>query len=102
MIRAHESPIIGTWYADLDHAETFEIVAADEEVGNIEIQYFSGEIEELDMDTWYEMRVSAIAPPKDWSGPFEIEKEEFLDQTDETIHPTNWSGPFNDIETSKE
>ncbi len=99
MIRAHESPIIGNWYADLDHTEnTFEIVAEDEEAGNIEIQYFSGEIEELDMETWYGMHIAAIPPPKDWSGPFEIDKDEFLDQTDETIHPINWSGPFNNID----
>lgn len=97
MIRAHESPIIGNWYRDLEHQEVFEIVASDMDSETIEIQYFSGEIEELDTETWYGMQVLNIPPPEDWSGPFEIDKEEFLDQTDEVIHPTNWSGPLNSV-----
>jgi len=94
MIRAHEYPIVGNWYLDLDHREQFEIVAKDEETDTIEIQSFSGEIEELDEDTWFSMHVVSIAPPKDWSGPYEVDKEEFSELGDEIIHPTRWSDPF--------
>lgn len=95
MLRAHEYPVIGTWYLDIDHKEQFEIVAKDEEAGTIEIQSFSGEVEELDLETWYEMRVVSIAPPKDWSGPYEVDKDEFS-EFEETIHPINWSKPFSE------
>jgi len=77
MIRAHEYPIVGTWYWDIDHAERFEIVAQDDSTGNIDIQYFSGEIDEVDQEAWFSMRVVSIAPPQDWSGPFEIDKDGF-------------------------
>lgn len=85
MIRAHEYPVIGLWYLDIEHTEQFEIVAEEED--SIEIQYFSGEIEELDMATWFSMRVVSIAAPKDWSGPFEVDKDAFSDLEGEIRHP---------------
>lgn len=95
MTHYHEYPIIGFWYKDLEHNQNFEVVASDPQEGTIEIQYFSGEIEELEESTWYAMNVASIAPPKDWSGPFEMEREELadLDQTDKAIHPIDWAGP---------
>lgn len=97
MIRSHEYPVVGSWYLDVDHNDQFEIVARDEADKTIEIQYFSGEIEEVDADTWFSMRLIAIAPPKDWSGPFEVEKDEFSELGDESKHPTDWSDPLNSI-----
>lgn len=100
MIRYHEFPVIGSWYQDLERNERFEVVATDPKEENIEIQYFSGEIEELEASTWYDMQLQSIAPPKDWSGPFEMEQEELadLDQTDKAIHPINWDGPKSHLE----
>jgi len=82
MMRAHEFPVVGLWYWDIDHAERFEIVATDPASGNIDIQYFSGEIDEVDEETWFAMRVVSIAAPQDWSGPFEINKDEFSEFND--------------------
>lgn len=41
------------------------------------------------------MELLSIAPPKDWSGPFEMDREELddLDQTDKAKHPIDWAGP---------
>ncbi len=95
MIRSHAYPIVGSWYKDLEQNQNFEVVATDPQENTIEIQYFGGEITELDEASWYEMELLPIAPPKDWSGPFEMEREELndLDQTDKAIHPIDWSGP---------
>ena len=100
MVRTHEYPVIGVWYWDIEHADQFEIVAEDKLDGCIEIQYFSGEIEEVDIDTWFEMRVVSIAAPKDWSGPYEIEKDTFSDLeelTEEGKHPNDWSDPLDEV-----
>lgn len=94
MLQAHEYPNIGTWYWDINQKTRFEVVAKDEANDMVEIQLFSGEIEEVDLDTWFSMQLISIAAPKDWSGPFEVDKEEFTELGDETIHPTLWS-PFN-------
>lgn len=86
MTHAHELPEIGTWYWDKERSERFEIVASDK-AGNIEIQYFDGEVAEIDQETWYAMQVVAIAPPKDWSGPYEMEKEDYQELKGRVQHP---------------
>ena len=101
MIRAHEYPVIGVWYWDLEHTERFEVVAEDKKGGLIEIQYFNGEIEELDIDTWFTMRVVSTNAPIDCSGPYEIEKEEQNELNDEPIHPDHWSDPLAPFEDEK-
>lgn len=93
MVRAHEYPVIGMWYWDIEHTDRFEIVAEDKLGGYIEIQYFSGEIEELDIDTWFQMRVVSIAAPKDCSGPYEVERDTFTDLEEEVQHDHNWLDP---------
>lgn len=64
-------PIVGNWYRDLERDERFEVVAVDEDEGIIEIQYFEGDVEEMDVDTWYEMDLEVIEAPEDWTGPMD-------------------------------
>ena len=64
-------PIVGNWYQNLDTQSQFEVVAFDEDAQTVEIQYFDGEVEEIDLDSWYEMVLEPIEPPEDWSGPFD-------------------------------
>lgn len=96
-MRHHITPIIGNWYQDREHQQSFEVVATDEYERNVEIQYFDGGIGELDLDVWYELDLRSIAPPEDWSGAFEVSHED-LDYLEETIHPDNHSNPLNEIE----
>ena len=91
-------PIVGNWYHDGDTERTFEVVAIDEDDGTIEIQYFESEVEEIDVDQWYEMELESAAEPEDWSGPSDdLERDDFGD-TDEPLHPERWSGALSDIE----
>lgn len=56
------------------------MVAVDEHAQTVEIQYFEGEIEELDLDTWYNLVLDPIDPPEDWSGPYDdLERGELGD-----------------------
>lgn len=64
-------PIIGGWYRD-QADQIFEVVALDEEEDQIEIQYFEGEIDELDLEAWNALGVESIPPPEDWSGAFDL------------------------------
>lgn len=83
-------PIIGNWYRNEETGNDFEVVALDEDAQTIEIQYFDGELEELDLDAWYELSLEAIEPPEDWSGPFDemetddlgYDEEELSDEDD--------------------
>lgn len=78
-------PIIGNWYRNEETGDDFEVVALDEDAQTIEIQYFEGELEELDLDAWYELPIESIEAPEDWSGPFdELEPDDLgFDEEDE-------------------
>ena len=60
----------GQWYKRLDLDEAFEVVAIDRDEECIEIQYYTGEVEELDQASWDLLELSRVAPPDDWSGAF--------------------------------
>lgn len=91
------APEIGAWYRN-PTGQSFEVIAIDEDEGIVEIQYFDGAVEELDMDTWYELELVEREAPEDWSGPFDdLEKDDFGD-TEEARHPEDWSGPLDRIE----
>ncbi|MFO7642417.1 MAG: DUF6763 family protein [Candidatus Competibacteraceae bacterium] len=64
-------PIIGNWYRNQETGNDFEVVALDEDAQTVEIQYFDGELEELDLEIWYDLPIDPIEAPEDWSGPFD-------------------------------
>jgi len=92
------NPVIGSWYQDKELGRVFEIVAMDEDDGTIEIQYFEGEIEELDIDTWYESSLNTIAAPEDWSGPYDDLVPDDFGDTENPVHPETWANPLDDID----
>ncbi|MFQ5993652.1 MAG: DUF6763 family protein [Acidiferrobacterales bacterium] len=55
-------PVVGQWYRQLDKGYEFKVVAVDEDEGIVHIQYLDDEVEELDIDSWYEWDVETIAP----------------------------------------
>ena len=68
-------PVIGDWYMSLT-GETFEVVAYDQDEDAVEIQYFDGSVEELDLDTWLAISVEPIEPPEDWTGSVDVMRED--------------------------
>jgi hypothetical protein len=55
-------PVVGQWYRHLEKDYEFKVVAVDEDEGVVQIQYIDDEVEELDIDSWYEWDVERIAP----------------------------------------
>ena len=77
-------PIIGNWYRNQETGNDFEVVALDEDAQTVEIQYFDGELEELDLEVWYDLPIDPIEAPEDWSGPFdEMEPDDLGYDTEE-------------------
>jgi len=64
-------PIEGNWYHHLDREKDFMVVDVNKREGTVDIQYFDGDIEELEMEEWEEMDLEEIEPPEDWSGPLD-------------------------------
>lgn len=74
-----EEPVVGKTYQDPDGL-AFEILAFDEDDGTIEIEYTDGTVDEIDLDTWYEMDLrqlkTAAKPDADAVDDEEEEEEE--------------------------
>ncbi len=64
-------PIEGNWYLDLDGGQKFEVLVVDDVSGGIEIQYFDGNIDQIDLDAWNNMHLEPIEEPEDWTAPLD-------------------------------
>ena len=67
---------IGQWY-ESENNDKFEVVAIDDDEGTIEIQYFDGTVEEIEVDEWNELQFIAIEPPEDWTGSYDIDRDDY-------------------------
>lgn len=90
-------PVIGDWYTNEEEA-SFEVVAFDEEEGLIEIQFFDGTVEEIDLESWYEMELSPREPPEDWSGPFDDLIPDDLDEAEVAAAPHMRGGALEELD----
>jgi hypothetical protein len=72
-------PDIGEWYR-VRGGELLEVVAIDEDDGTVEVQYFDGTVEELDLADWQAQRtkgeIEDADAPEDWSGSADVEGDE--------------------------
>jgi Family of unknown function (DUF6763) len=64
-------PIEGNWYHNIGKEQNFMVVVVSETGGTVDIQYFDGDLEELEMEEWEEMDLEEIEPPEDWTGPLD-------------------------------
>lgn len=79
-------PTVGHWYQNPDQTK-FEVVALDEDEGIIEIQYFDGELDEMEFDVWSQLALVKVPPPEDWSGAYgEFERDD-LGYSDFNLRP---------------
>jgi len=86
------APTVGHWYQDIS-GNSFEIVAFDVAHGLIEIQFYDGTVEELDLESWYEQMFIAAEPPEDWSGSLDIDKQDYGVDLEEGTHLI-WENPL--------
>lgn len=72
-------PTIGNWYR-IQGSDSFEVVALDEDDGTIELQYFDGTVEEMDLEDWQAAQeigsLEEVEPPEDWTGSVDVDPEE--------------------------
>jgi hypothetical protein len=79
-------PIVGNWYEIPDKDKKFEVVALDEDNGLVDIQFFDGDLDEIDLDTWYEMELNPTEAPDDWTGPVDGVERDDLGYTDVEVN----------------
>lgn len=82
-------PEVGCWYENIEQGTLFEIVSQDENENTVAIQYFEGEIEELELDTFVQLPLRIVEQPEDWSGPYEVDREDRFESDFDNIGEEN-------------
>ena len=73
---AIEAPVIGHWYRRTN-GNLLKVVAVDEDDATIEVQFFDGTIDEVDVDTCNSLLLERVGAPEDWSGSVDMDPEDF-------------------------
>jgi hypothetical protein len=87
VVVAEFEPIVNRWYRNLEQGYEFQVVARDDEQETVEIQYFDGDLEEIDLEAWNEMELESIEPPEDWTGSIDQIEPDDLGYTDTGMIP---------------
>jgi Family of unknown function (DUF6763) len=90
-------PIVFNWYRHLDKGQQFRVVAMDVSNTVVEIQYFDGDIDEIDIEEWNDLDVEPIEPPEYWSGPVDIVEQDDLGGSITDTLPEDWLSPLEEI-----
>ena len=69
-------PVIGHWYRR-SNGSLFEVVAVDSQDATVEVQFFDGTIDEIDLETWPRLLIESAGAPDDWSGSVDMDPEDF-------------------------
>lgn len=70
-------PEIGHWYRR-SNGSLFEVVAVDSQAATVELQFFDGTIDEIDLENWPRLLIEAVGAPDDWSGSVDMDPEDFV------------------------
>ncbi len=92
-------PAIGRWYRR-SNGQLFEVVALDEADQTIELQFFDGTIDEVDVETWGRLLIERVAAPEDWSGSVDMDPEDYSGK-DEGEMPAGYHDPLEILERSR-
>ena len=87
---ANPAPVIGDWYRR-PGGETFEVVAIDPDDRTIEIQYFDGTVEELELEEWLDDQIAVTEAPEDWTGSVDVEPEDYENEIEASPGEGRWA-----------
>jgi len=91
---AKPAPVIGEWFRRAG-GDSFEVVAIDRDDHTIEIQYFDGTVEEMELEDWRESEIETCEAPEDWTGSLDVEPEDTENEYEAEPGSTKpWSDPL--------
>jgi len=90
-------PITDNWYRHMDKGQPFRVVEVDETKMLVDIQYFDGNLEEIDLADWREMDIEPCEEPENWAGALDIpEQDDFGTSVTDTT-PADWVAPLQEV-----
>jgi len=90
-------PRIDQWYAHFDKGQLFYVTAIDEGQNTVEVQHFDGDIEELSLDEWRDLRIELSVEPENWAGALDIAEEDDLGTGVTDTSSGDWTEPGEDF-----
>jgi len=91
---AKPAPVIGEWFRRAG-GDSFEVVAIDRDDHTIEIQYFDGTVEEIELEEWRESEIETCEAPEDWTGSLDVEPEDTENEYEaEPGNTRPWADPL--------
>ena len=94
-------PIIGQWYMHHDKGQLFSVVAIDNAAGTVEIQDFDGNLDEVDVKSWYEMHIEPCATPEDWTAPIDTFAADELDAAEPAMSEERQQNALESLQDAK-
>lgn len=90
-------PMIGQWYHYPEKAQKFFVTALDIDSDNVEIQYFDGAIDEMDVTTWYDSYIQIVEAPEDWTGSMDFLEIDDRSSTGTEMSKEDWEAPYDEV-----
>ena len=90
-------PILDNWYRHLDKGQEFRVVAIEDADGVVEIQYFDGSIEAMELEAWYELDIETAEPPENWAGALDIAELDDLGTEITDTSTADWRAPQQEL-----
>ena len=67
-----------TEVARLLRERNYKVLLAETGQGTVDwIPNFDGTLEEVELDTWEQLSAEPVEPPEDWSGSYDIQREDY-------------------------
>lgn len=84
---------VGQWFeAD---GEPFEVIGIDAQAELVLVQHYDGTLEDYDFETWMALAVRPCAPPEDYSGALDIERDDYGERDGISAgRPAHWDNPL--------
>ena len=100
-------PIVNNWYQYVNSDNSFVVITLDEGNNVVEIQHAGGDVEEIPLESWYDLNLEPIEAPEDWNGPDglldredadydddDLEDEDSFDEEDDDEEEDDWEDDF--------
>lgn len=84
---------VGQWFeAD---GEPFEVIGIDAQAELVLVQHYDGTLEDYDFETWMALAARPCAPPEDYSGALDIERDDYGERDEiGPGRPAHWDNPL--------
>ena len=84
---------VGQWYETT--GEPFEVVGIDAGAEMVLVQHYDGTLEDYDFETWMSLAARPCAPPEDYSGALDIERDDYVERDEpQAIRGGRWDSPL--------